>query len=100
MGVRLFPQLCAIASVFVFYGVARRLLAPRAMLLALTLFVVSDDLVYYACEIKQYSTEVLAALLCTCFALDVLAQGLGGRRLTALTALLTITPWFSLSSAF
>src|SRR5262249_17461821 len=42
MGVRLFPLICGIASMFLFHRLARRLLAPRAALLALTLFVVSD----------------------------------------------------------
>ena len=82
MALRLFPQICGIASILVFYGLVRWLLAPCAVLLA-RLFVVSDDLVYYASEIKQYSTEVLAALLCTGLALDVLDRGLDGRRLAA-----------------
>jgi len=60
---RLFPQICGILSLFVFAFLCRKLLAPRWMLVAVFLFAVSRDLVYYASELKPYSSDVLATLL-------------------------------------
>jgi uncharacterized membrane protein len=60
---RVFPLVCGIASIFLFVKVARAFLAPAAALIAIGLFSVSDALVYYSSEVKQYSTDVAASLL-------------------------------------
>ncbi len=60
---RLFPFVCGLLSLFLFAAVARRLLAPEATAIALLLFATVEPLVYYSSEVKQYSTDVAAALL-------------------------------------
>ena len=59
---RLLPLACGLISVFLFARLARRLLAPRAALVALALFCFSDDLIYYASELKPYSLDLAIAL--------------------------------------
>jgi hypothetical protein len=65
MALRLFPLVCGVGSIFVFRAVAERCLRPGAVWIAMALFAVCDDLIYYASELKQYSTDVAAALICT-----------------------------------
>jgi hypothetical protein len=60
---RLVPLLAGLASLGLFYVVARRWLSPGETLLALALFALDTPLVYYASEVKQYSTDVFVALL-------------------------------------
>jgi hypothetical protein len=60
---RLFPLICGIGSIFLFLYVVRTLLTPAPALIALALFSVSDGLIHYSAEVKQYSTDVAASLL-------------------------------------
>lgn len=61
---RLFPLLAGIAAIFLFYRLAKQYLSPAATLFALILFCSARDLIYYASEVKQYSSDVAIALLC------------------------------------
>ncbi len=60
---RLVPLIGSVLSLPLFYAVARRFLSPSAMLAALALFALSPTLIYYASEVKQYSTDVTVTLL-------------------------------------
>jgi uncharacterized membrane protein len=60
---RLFPLLCGIASVFIFWQLARQLLSRVGIVVGLVIFSVSDQLIYYSSEVKPYSTDVAVALL-------------------------------------
>jgi Dolichyl-phosphate-mannose-protein mannosyltransferase len=60
---RLFPLLCALASLPLFAEVARRVLPPGAALLAFTLFSLSPTIISFGSQVKQYSTDLAAALL-------------------------------------
>ena len=60
---RLWPLIAGLLTVPLFWVLARRLLEPRAALVSLALFALSDSLIYFASETKQYSSDVLCALL-------------------------------------
>lgn len=60
---RLFPLLSGIAALFLFYLVAREFIESTWVLVALALFVLLDPLVYYASEVKQYSSDITVTLL-------------------------------------
>jgi len=66
---RLFPFLASLLSVGLFYSLARKALSSSAALVALALFALSEPLVYYAAEVKQYSGDVLATLV-ICLSLE------------------------------
>ncbi|HWE37033.1 MAG TPA: hypothetical protein VG406_10740 [Isosphaeraceae bacterium] len=115
---RLLPLIGGVASVPLMAAVARRVLAPRAATLALALFALSDDLTYYASEMKPYSTDVALALLCLWLAprdrdehskttVDEFFGRLTlpwltgpGVRLVALGVVGTLTVWLSFPAAF
>jgi len=60
---RFFPLLCAISSVVLMRLVARRFLSRPAVPIAVGLFALSDWLLYYSAEIKQYSVDVALTLV-------------------------------------
>lgn len=97
---RLFPLLCGIASLFLFLGVARRLLRPRSVWIAVALFAVSDDLIYFSSELKQYSTDVAAGLVCTLLGLEMSARPATRGRVVALAAAGAMIVWCSHPSVF
>ncbi|MBN9389429.1 MAG: hypothetical protein J0I20_15480 [Chloroflexi bacterium] len=63
LALRLTPLLCGVASLPLFYLVARRLVRPGAVPIALALFAVADSLIYYSSELKQYSGDATVAVL-------------------------------------
>lgn len=92
---RLVPLLAGIAALFVFYAAARRALGPRAVPLAVALFALSDQVIFYAAEAKQYSLDVLVALVIIVSGLHLLKRELTAPRLVAFTALGAALLWFS-----
>jgi hypothetical protein len=72
---RLFPFLCGIVSIFFFYKLTCMCLPARwPVMLALLLFSVSDRLIYYSSEVKQYSTDLSAALAAYLLAFSLLSR--------------------------
>ncbi|MDB9527133.1 glycosyltransferase family 39 protein [Oscillatoria sp. CS-180] len=60
---RLLPFLSGIASLLLFQKLARELLSLQAAAIAVGFFALSDRLIYYSAELKQYSSDVAIALL-------------------------------------
>ncbi|MBZ0167748.1 MAG: glycosyltransferase family 39 protein, partial [Candidatus Omnitrophica bacterium] len=60
---RLVPLLAALLAVYFFYRLTRRCLDGPAVSIALALFATCDALVYYAAELKPYSSDVFCALV-------------------------------------
>lgn len=58
---RLFPLVSGIAALLLFRSITARLLPKGPALLALTLFAVNEQLVYYSSEVKPYATDVAVA---------------------------------------
>jgi hypothetical protein len=59
---RVVPLAAGISSLFLFYGVARRLLTPVAVPLALLVFAVGKPFIVYSAELKQYGIDIAATL--------------------------------------
>lgn len=60
---RLFPFISGVVALVLFYYVAKQCLKPMAIPIALGLFAISDSLIYYSAELKQYSSDVAIGLL-------------------------------------
>lgn len=60
---RLWPFLSGILSILLLVRLAQKLLAPTAVVIAVGLFAMLPSLIFYASELKQYSSDVMTALL-------------------------------------
>lgn len=97
---RFVPFTAGLLSVALFLIVARRILAPDVLPWALGLFAVSDRLIYYASEVKQYSSDVAVALALVWAVLELLDGNLTWKRIAGLSALGVAGIWFSHPAIF
>ena len=97
---RLVPLLGGIAGLFLFLAVAGRSLRPRAVFPAVAMFATSYDLIYFASEAKQYSTDVASALACLLLGLTAGSRPLTAARTALLAAFGASIVWFSHPSIF
>jgi len=97
---RLLPLLAGFASLFMFYGVARRAISRGAVPIALVLFAISPPLIYYSSELKQYSSDVAIALLLYLLALTAPPSRWNNLRIAALGLIGLTAIWFSHPALF
>jgi 4-amino-4-deoxy-L-arabinose transferase-like glycosyltransferase len=67
---RLFPLVCAIASVVVFRHVAGRVMRGLPLLLAVAIFATSFHPILHAADVKPYASDLLAALILLAIAVE------------------------------
>ena len=72
---RLFPLICSIGGLFLFWHVAARLLRGTALMLAVGIFAVGYPLIRYACEAKPYGCDMLASLALFALAVEWFISG-------------------------
>lgn len=60
---RLFPLLCGLISLPLFYRFAKEYIEKESIVLAFVLFAINDKLIFYASELRPYETDVAIALL-------------------------------------
>ncbi len=63
MVLRLIPLVSGILAIPLFYRIVRRFMDPLTVTIALTFFIFSDFLIYYAAELRQYSSDMLLTLI-------------------------------------
>ena len=97
---RLFPLFCGIVALWLFRGLAERLLSRPGAILAMVLAALSDDWIYYSSELKPYSCDLAVGLALTLLCVKELREGRGGRGLAPLGALAVASPWLSFPSVF
>lgn len=97
---RLVPFVCGLASLPLFYHVARHILRPAATSLALFLFAITPSLIYYASELRPYGCDVVIALALTALGLWVHREGLTPFRAAVLAACGLVALPFSFPSIF
>lgn len=96
---RLVPFLSSLLTLPLFTSLSRRFLPGRALLLALGLFSTSIPLIRYGGQMKPYSSDVMASLLCLLVARSWMeTKTLRASFLAATTGGVVI--WFSYTSAF
>jgi hypothetical protein len=100
LAARFFPMVCGVASVFLFRALARRFLLPHAVPIAVGLFALSDWLIYYSAEIKQYSCDLALTLVALLLAAGPTPANPTPRRLLALGVFGVASVWFSYPLAF
>ncbi len=64
MALRFVPLVCGLLSLFLFQSVCKYFLKLPGVTVAVGILALAPPLVYHTVEIKQYSTELLASILC------------------------------------
>jgi hypothetical protein len=98
---RIFPLVCGLASLIAMYSLARRIFVERvSVFAAVVLFAISDQLIYYASELKQYSSDVLICLLLLLVCERCFRRNCGDRDFALLASVGAIGLWFSHPALF
>lgn len=97
---RLFPFLAGIVSLLAFYQFAQRYAAKVAAPIAITLFACLPYTLYYANEVKQYSSDVMVALLLCLLLIPLRHQVLNRTQLVLLGLLGAVMIWVSHPTVF
>ena len=97
---RLFPLLCSIASLFLFYRLARLLLRGTALVLAVGIFAVTYSGLRYAAEVKPYGVDLTVSTLLLLLTVRWWRQPDDTRRLWALAALMPLALGLSNPAVF
>lgn len=93
---RLIPLLSSIASLFLFQKLARICLSTKfAVNTALILFATSQVLIYYAAEAKQYSTDVMLAILACLVLIKLDREELNIKKIILFSLFGASLIWFS-----
>ncbi len=92
---RLFPFLCGIASIFLFYDLAKRCLKNYGVPIALAFFATLEYLVYYITELKQYSSDVAVTLILALLTQDLLKRDLNFKNILTYSLIGAVMIWFS-----
>ena len=96
---RLFPLFAGILSTYLVYRIAREHLGT-AGLFAVLLFAISWGLVYYSSELKQYSSDVIVAVLLVFLAGNCLRENAQAKDFWILGIIGSVVIWISHPSVF
>lgn len=97
---RLWPLLAGIIAIIAFYQLSKWAISPIAMPIALLLFACSRYTLYYATEVKQYSSDVMFALLLCLLLVPLYGKLLAKGRSFLLGVVGAIPMWFSHPAVF
>lgn len=95
---RAFSLICGIVSLLLFYKTAKDLLNAGPRLIALFLFTTSQQLIYYSSEAKQYSLDVLIALILINLSYNAIKSNYDFKRTSYLSIAGFIAAWSSHST--
>lgn len=97
---RLFPLLAGIISLFALYELGKKTVSVIALPIALILFATLKEPLYYATEVKQYSSDVMVALLLSLLLIPLQNQILTKGKIILLGAFGVIAIWLSHPAIF
>ena len=97
---RLYPFVCGVLSLVLFYQLAKLCISAKAVPLALFFFAISDYLIYYSSEFKQYSSDVMIVIALFLLAFNLRTHTLTYARLFLFTIAGMAAIWFSHASVF
>jgi hypothetical protein len=97
---RLFPMLCGLASVVWLARLAPRVVSATAVPIALALFALSSDHLYYSCEVKQYSCDMALGLACLLLPSWLASEWATAARFVGAAVFGVVATWLSNPSVF
>ncbi len=102
LSLRLFPLLCSLASVPLFYRLSRSILGRTTVgtFLAVAVFAVSEPVIRYAGEAKPYETDLLVSVGLLCLSAEWLASPAASKGLWKSAVVAPLAVAVSLPSLF
>ena len=97
---RLFPLIAGIISLFALYELGKKTISVIAVPIAIILFASLKEPLYYATEVKQYSSDVMVALLLSLLLIPRRNQILNKKELILIGGLVTVAIWLSHPAIF
>ncbi len=97
---RLLPLLGGLAALVLFLPLAQRVVPGRGALVALTLFALSDDLIFYSSEMKPYSLDLAIGLALGLATLHAMARPASGWVAGSMAFGAIASPWWSFPAVF
>jgi len=97
---RLPSLIFGIASILLFYQVLKRYTHPNVVLFSLCFFAISDPLIYYSSEVKQYSCDLAASLLIYLIVHHFQTNEISWSKTINLGIISTLLMWISFTSLF
>ena len=97
---RLVPLLAGIAAVILMYLVARHYTTVQSSIIVLTLFSLSEALIHYSSELKQYSSDAMIALILLLATSNLLKNSAKPQSLIALAVAGSAALWMSHPAVF
>ena len=97
---RLFPLVANLVAFGVFYRLVYRYASPLAAPMAIALFAFGRHTLYFATELKQYSSDIAIALILFWFLTKIGHKILNSREIIGYAVLGSIVIWFSHPSIF
>jgi hypothetical protein len=84
---RLVPLISGILSIFLFFSICKKILDQKSLLIALLFFSISELLIQYSSEFKQYSSDVFFSLLLLYMALRIDEEAAGTNKVISILIL-------------
>ena len=97
---RLFPFIAGLIALVGFYKLATRYASPVAAPIAIALFACLKHTLYYASEVKQYSSDVMVAVVLSLLLIPLRHQHLNTKQLVILGLLGSVFIWISHPTVF
>ncbi|EDN70271.1 conserved hypothetical protein, membrane [Beggiatoa sp. PS] len=97
---RLFPFICGTVSLVLFYYLAKAYISAAAVPIALFFFAISEALIFYSSEFKQYSSDVMIVIALFLLANYIRTHSLTFERMLLLAVAGMVAVWFSHTSVF
>lgn len=97
---RLFPLIAGIVSLFALYELGKKSLSLMAVPIAIILFATLKEPLYYATEVKQYSSDVMVALLIALLLIPLQNQILTKGKIVLIGSLGILAIWLSHPAIF
>ena len=97
---RLFPFLCGIIGILIFYRLAKTTNSEKGVIIAVALYAVSSPLIYYSSELKQYSSDVTIALFLYLIAVNLMPEKLSIGKIIYSSVIGAVAIWLSHPAVF
>jgi len=97
---RFFPLIAGVISLFLFFEIAKKTINNKAIPIALILFAVGDHLIYFASEVKQYSSDVALTLLLVLITFTIMDKNFKAKYLLLFGFVGGCSFWFSHPALF